>query len=73
MKIAKYFFVITLIFEMFFSSSSFADRPTIAVLDFKTLNKPIVIEIRTGKDVFSIKWGDDQTNLFTSELITLLC
>ena len=72
MKIAKYFFVITLIFEIVSSSSSFADRTTIAVLDFKTLNKPIVIEIRMGQDVFSIKWGDDQTNLFTSELITAL-
>lgn len=68
MKVGKYAFVFVLISYVVLSNSSFADRPTIAVLDFKSVRKSIVV----GEDLFSFKWGEDETSLLTSDFITAL-
>ncbi|MGR3310639.1 MAG: CsgG/HfaB family protein [Candidatus Brocadiales bacterium] len=68
MKVAKYVFASVLISYVVLSYSSFADRPTIAVRDFKSVTKSIVI----GEEYFSFKWGAEQTNLLTSDFITTL-
>ncbi len=68
MKVAKYVFASVLIFYVISSGSLFADRQTIAVRDFKSVTKSIVI----GEGYFSFKWGEEQTSLLTSDFITTL-
>lgn len=72
MNVVKYFFAIVLISYVVLINSTFGDRPTIAVLDFKTSSYSMVIEIQIGKDVVRYKWSDAETSLFTSDLITNL-
>lgn len=72
MKIARYVVAVILMYQVILFASVFADKPTIAVLDFTTGNKPLVKEVHKVKEVIAITWADKETNLFTAELITAL-
>lgn len=72
MKIARYLVAVFLMYQIILSAGAFADKPTLAVLDFTTGNKPLVKEIHKVKEVTAITWADKETNLFTAELITAL-
>lgn len=72
MKIARYVVAVFLMYQVIVFASVFADKPTIAVLDFATGNRPLVKKIHKNQEVIAITWADKETNLFTAELITAL-
>lgn len=72
MKIARYVVAVILMYQVILFASVFADKPTIAVLDFTTGNKPLVKEMHKVKEVTAITWADKETNMFTAELVTAL-
>ncbi len=72
MKIARYVVAIMLMYQVILFASVFADKPSIAVLDFTTGNKPLVKEMHKVKEAIAITWADKETNMFTAELVTAL-
>lgn len=72
MKIAGYVIAVILLYQGILFANTFSDKPTIAVLDFKTGNKPLIKQIHKSKEVTAITRDDKETNLFTAELITAL-
>lgn len=47
MKIARYIVAVILVYQGILFADAFADKPTIAVLDFKTGNKPLIKQIHS--------------------------
>ena len=72
MKIARYVVAIMLMYQVILFARVFADKPSIAVLDFTTGNKPLVKEMHKVKEAIAITWADKETNMFTAELVTAL-
>lgn len=74
MKIARFIVVLILLCQGALFANVCADKPTIAVLDFTTGNKPLINQRKKHKDkeVPAIHWDDKETNLFTAECITAL-
>lgn len=60
MKIARYVVAVMLMYQVILFASVFADKPSIAVLDFTTGNKPLVKEIHKVKEVIAFTWADKE-------------